>query len=266
MNPEDAEVNDDVIQIPKGITEQTLLEQMSYLMPIKILPKYSLAKHRPAAFAVIDEVKGFCLAGCGPLAPPTPDSTFDSAIEVTNGLALKFNRYGEPIIVVREWHKNPEPPHPPHCEAGSEQAELVEKLAWLEKVAALQVYKDCIGGWVGAERMKSKAEPAVLINDIFGFLYENQIRTVVVAGFCTNICDLQLVCPLLHARNSRLLPDLEDVVVCTSAVATYNLPLAACRQIGLVDEAAHPRGPNHYFGLNLMMHAGAILAEEVCFD
>ncbi len=254
--------DDGVIEIPQGITEQTLLEQLSYLMPIKILPRYSLVKCRPAALIVVDEVNGFGLVGCGPLAPPAPDPDTDDVIIRTVELARMFDYYREAIITVREWHKNPEPPHPPHCEAGSFQAQLVEPLAWLEQVAAHQVYKDCIGGWIGAE----EAVGCLLKNSLYQYLYTNAIRSIVIAGWCTNICDLRLVDPLIHARNKKLLPDLEEIVVCTSAVGTYNLPLAVCRQLKLPDERAHPRGPNHYIGLNLMQHAGAILAEEIVFD
>jgi hypothetical protein len=57
--------------------------------------------------------------------------------------------------------------------------------------------------------------------------------------------------------------DLEDIVVYEPACATYDLPLAVARDLGLTDTAAHPQQPAHHIGLYVMASRGALLAGEL---
>lgn len=252
--------------IPAGITEAGLVEHLRYLMPLSIDAEYHIDYDDRAALGIVDMVKGFCKPGCGPLAPPAPDPIMEATIGQVSGLATRFRHQGRSIMVWRDWHKAefPEPPFPPHCIENSEEAEMIDELSWLEDwdglVDGLVVKKGCINGWVGAESISTKG---LLNNIILDNLRTKRIQIIVIAGVCTDICDMQLVHSLLSARNCGLLPDLKDVVVCTSGCATYDLPLNVVRAIDLPETAAHPREAAEHTGLYLMQQCGAILARNI---
>ena len=86
---------------------------------------------------------------------------------------------------------------------------------------------------------------------------------MLVVGICTDICVMDFVLTLLSARNHGMAGDLEDIVVYEPACATYDLPLAVARDLGLPDTAAHPQQPAHHVGLYLMASRGAVLAGEL---
>ena len=251
------------LEIPNGITDAVLVEHLRALMPIVVEETVDLLNcyDRPV-LGVVDALKGFCKPGCGPLAPPAPDAVIDKTIEQIIWLANSFRLRELSIIVWRDCHSKLrlEPPFPLHCEDGTEEAELVERLTWLELFAGLIVNKQCIDGWVGAERLE---DGSLLKSEVFEFLLKNRTDAVVVSGFCTDLCDMQLVLPLLSARNSGLLPDLKDVIVFVPGCATYDLPLKAARGSGLSDTAAHPREALHHIGLYLMQHSGARLVRSI---
>ena len=249
-------------EIPKGVTEAGLVEHLKALMPISIMTEYCIDFDDHAALGIVDMVNGFCKPGCGPLAPPAPDPIMATTIGQVSGLATRFRNQGSRIIVWRDWHKADfsEQPFPPHCIEDTEEAELVEQLVWLESAADLIIKKPCINGWVGAEE---SAGGSCLLNPVYDYLRRLRINIMVVCGVCTDICVMQLVHSLLSARNSQLLPDLKDVVICTSGCATYDLPLNTARAIGLPETAAHPREAAEHIGLYLMQQAGAVLAQNI---
>src|SRR3546814_15350637 len=74
-------------------------------------------------------------------------------VEETARLARGFSGQGWPILAFLDTHVpgKPEPPYPPHCEAGTGEEELVPQLTWLgDDPHATLVRKDCINGFVGA--------------------------------------------------------------------------------------------------------------------
>lgn len=60
-----------------------------------------------------------------------------------------------------------------------------------------------------------------------------------VVGICTDICILDFVGTTLSARNTGLVPPLEDVVVYSKGCATYDLPVHVARNIK--GALAHPQ-------------------------
>lgn len=256
-------------EIPKHITESGLVEHLKLLMPINIITEYRIDKDDQAALGVVDMVNGFCKPGCGPLAPPAPDENIEAVINQIDSLARRFSGRNRSVIVWRDCHTEglPEPPFPPHCIEGTEQAKMVQQLAWLIRQAKRQVRKGCIDGWIGAERI-SKGEfldqkEYEMNNTVLNFLFGEKIAKIVICGVCTDLCDMQLVHPLLSARNAGLLPDLKDVVVFVPGCATYDLPLSIARANNQPESAAHPRDALQHIGLYLMQQSGAILAQNI---
>lgn len=62
---------------------------------------------------------------------------------------------------------------------------------------------------------------------------------VLVVGICTDVCVLDFVCSALSARNRGFLTPLEDVIVCSRACATFDLPADVARTHK--GAAAHPQ-------------------------
>lgn len=217
-----------------------------------------------AGLVVVDEVNGFCTPGFGPLAPAAPDVRIAAMIAETDLLARAFADRGNPIMVFRDTHVpgRAEPPYPPHCEIGTGQEELVQELAWLEACATAEFLdKDVINGFVGGMRPDGS-------NAVLEWISRNGVEQLVVVGICTDICVADFVLTMMSARNHHhgdapMLPRLRDVIVHEPACATYDLPLAVARGLGLPDVAAHPQALAHHMGLAMMQARGAVLTERL---
>ena len=123
-----------------------------------------LAEHLPVALeafqageqiglVIVDEVNGFATVGAGNMAPPAPNAQVAGMVVETDGLAKAFVERDRPIAAFLDTHipGKPEPPYPPHCEAGTGEENLVSELAWLETCPqATLIRKDCINGFVGS--------------------------------------------------------------------------------------------------------------------
>lgn len=232
-----------------------MAEDLNRLFPIA-LADYDLAARRPG-LVVVDEVKGFCAPGCGPLAPPGQDAMVDRMVAETDALARRFAERGRPILAFQDTHTPgvPEPPYPPHCEAGSGQEELIDELAWLEDYEhALLLRKDCINGYVGA------IHPTTGRNAVRDWVNRRRLDTIVVTGICTDVCVMDFVLTMLSVRNHGLTPSLTDIVVLEPACATYDLPREAAEALGLPETAVHPQKEAHHMGLYMMATRGAVLA------
>lgn len=241
---------------------QAMLDMMRVDMPIAILSNYRITSDRTAMLIPVDLVNGFCKPGCGPLAPPDYDPTINYMI-VQNILLIKdFIKAKQMVVFMRDCHQGEERPYPPHCQAGTFEAELVEPFNTM--AANMQVIaKDCVNGWIGAEA----GDESLTRENALKFLI-NKVKpeVIVVTGICTDICVKELVQSLLSARNRQLIPSVVDVVVDLAACATYDKPLEVCRDLGRPEIEAHPRWPFEYIGRLLMQHSGAILANNVDFD
>jgi nicotinamidase-related amidase len=215
---------------------------------------------RRCGLVVIDEQNGFATVGAGPLAPVEPNAQIARMVAETDRLARVFEQRGLPIAVFMDWHATdrPEPPYPPHCLAGTSEAELVPDLAWLENSPVSTLLRaDCINDFIGS------IDTATGRNAIVEWVTGHQLDTLVVVGICTDICVAEFVATMLSARNHTLMPPLRDIVVYEPGCATYDLPRARTGGLGLPVTAAHPQAEAHHLGLWLMASRGAVLASEI---
>lgn len=209
---------------------------------------------------IVDEVNGFATVGAGNLAPPAPNAQVTQMVAETDRLARGFDARDLPIVAFLDTHEpgKPEPPYPPHCEAGTGEEDLVPELSWLEGCAnANLIRKNCINGFVGAIDSQTNA------NHIVNWVNKNQLNSTLVVGICTDICVMDFVLTFLSARNHGLMPTLTDIVVYEPGCATYDLPRAAVTDLGLPDTASHPQDLTHHMGLYFMQSRGARLANAV---
>lgn len=235
-----------------------LLTRLRQELPVVAEP-FPLSGRR-CGLVIIDEQNGFATVGAGPLAPTEPNAQIARMISETNRLARLFEARGLPVAVFLDWHADdrPEPPYPPHCLAGTAEAELVPALAWLADSPAATVLKaDCINDFVGS------IDPETGRNAIVEWVNGWQVDALVVVGICTDICVGEFVATMLSARNHRLVPPLRDIVVYEPGCATYDLPREKAEALGLPATAAHPQAEAHHLGLWLMASRGAVLASQI---
>ena len=242
--------------MPDHAIEDSVLESVSRDLPI------ALGQFDPAAQAtglvIVDEINGFATVGAGNLAPPAPNAQVARMVDETDRLARRFEAAGWPILAFLDTHVpgKPEPPYPPHCEAGTGEEELVPALAWLADAGtATLVRKDCINGFVGAIRDGR--------NRVVDWANDNRLAAVLVVGICTDVCVMDFVLTLLSARNHDMMPTLKDIVVYEPGCATYDLPAATAAELGLPATATHPQMATHHLGLYFMASRGALLAGEL---
>lgn len=208
---------------------------------------------------IVDVVNGFATVGAGNLAPPADNRQVTRMVEESDRLARTFADRGWPVLAFLDTHEpgTPEPPYPPHCEKGTGEEELVPALKWLEEspVATL-VRKDCINGFVGAIGPDGE-------NAFVDWVNENRIGNLIVVGICTDVCVMDFVLTALSARNHRLMPPCREIYVYDAGCATYDLPKAVAKELGLPETASHPQALNHHIGLYFMASRGARIVGDV---
>ncbi|XP_039058552.1 nicotinamidase 1-like [Hibiscus syriacus] len=208
---------------------------------------------------LVDLVNGFCTVGAGNLAPVEPDKQISCMVQESVRLARLFCEKKWPVFAFLDTHHPdiPEPPYPPHCIAGTDEARLVPDLQWLENEAnATLRCKDCIDGFLGSVEKDGS-------NLFVDWVNKNQIKAILVVGICTDICVLDFVCSALSARNRRMLTPLEDVIVYSGACATFDLPVHVAKDID--GAVAHPQDLMHHIGLYIAKGRGARIVSEVSF-
>lgn len=208
---------------------------------------------------IVDEVVGFAGVGGGNLAPPVENAQVTRMIAETDRLARAFTARGWKILAFLDTHVpgKPEPPYPPHCEAGTGEEELVPALRWLERDAnTTLVRKDCINGFVGAIGPDGG-------NRVVEWVKANRLATILVVGICTDICVMDFVLTSLSARNHDMMPTLKEIAVYDAGCSTYDLPRATAEKLGYGATASHPQGPTHHMGLYFMASRGARIVGEV---
>ena len=234
-----------------------LVNQLRAAMPIRMEPL--TVGGQKTGLVVVDEVNGFATVGAGYLAPPAPNAQVTQMVEETDRLARAFSEQKRPILAFLDTHVpgKPEPPYPPHCEAGTGEENLVPQLEWLaqDKHTTL-VRKDCINGFVGSITPDGR-------NRVVDWVNQHKLEAVLVVGICTDICVMDFVLTFLSARNHDLMPSLKDILVYEGGCSTYDLPRATAETLGLPPTAAHPQEVTHYMGLYFMASRGARLVEKV---
>ncbi|MBA0715934.1 hypothetical protein Golax_014808 [Gossypium laxum] len=220
---------------------------------------FVLSKDVKTGLVLVDVVNGFCSVGAGNLAPVKPDKQISYMVKESARLAKLFCGEKWPVFAFLDSHHPdiPEPPYPPHCIAGTDEARLVPDLQWLENEAnATLKCKDCIDGFLGSVEKDGS-------NVFVDWVKKNQIKAILVVGICTDICVLDFVCSTLSARNRRMLTPLEDVIVYSGACATFDLPVHVAKDIN--GALAHPQDLMHHIGLYIAKGRGARIVSEVSF-
>ncbi|KHG14902.1 ATP-dependent dethiobiotin synthetase BioD [Gossypium arboreum] len=218
-----------------------------------------LSKDVKTGLVLVDVVNGFCSVGAGNLAPVKPDKQISYMVKESARLAKLFCGEKWPVFAFLDSHHPdiPEPPYPPHCIAGTDEARLVPDLQWLENEAnATLKCKDCIDGFLGSVEKDGS-------NVFVDWVKKNQLKAILVVGICTDICVLDFVCSTLSARNHRMLTPLEDVIVYSGGCATFDLPVHVAKDIN--GALAHPQDLMHHIGLYMAKGRGARIVSEVSF-
>jgi len=235
-----------------------LVNQLRATMPIRLEP-LTVGGAQKTGLVIVDEVNGFATVGAGYLAPPVPNAQVTQMVDETDRLARDFSKGARPILAFLDTHVpgKPEPPYPPHCEAGTGEENLVPKLEWLEQDKhTTLVRKDCINGFVGSIAPDGR-------NRVVDWVNQHKLEAVLVVGICTDICVMDFVLTFLSARNHDLMPSLRDILVYEGGCSTYDLPRATAEKLGLPPTAAHPQDVTHYMGLYFMASRGARLVDKV---
>ncbi|KAK9285626.1 hypothetical protein L1049_024823 [Liquidambar formosana] len=209
---------------------------------------------------LVDIVNGFCTVGAGNLAPRQPDKQISGMVDKSVKIAKVFCEKKWPIFAFLDSHHPdvPEPPYPPHCIAGTDEAKLVPALQWLENEPNVTLRcKDCIDGFLGSIEKDGS-------NVFVDWVKTNQIKVVLVVGICTDICVLDFVCSALSARNRGFLTPLEEVLVYSNGCATFDIPVHVAKTTK--DVTAHPQELMHHIGLYMAKARGAKVVSEVSFD
>ncbi|XP_031114577.1 nicotinamidase 1-like [Ipomoea triloba] len=210
---------------------------------------------------LVDIVNGFCTVGAGNLAPQKQDKQIDRMVGEAVKLATMFCcKKKWPVFAFLDTHHPdiPEHPYPPHCIAGTPEAELVPDLVWLEDQPNVTLRrKGCIDGFLGSLERDGT-------NVFVNWVKSNGIKSILVLGICTDICVLDFVCSTLSARNSGMLSPLEDVIVYSPGCATYDLPVDVAKNIK--GALPHPQEMMHHIGLYMAKGRGAKIVSEVLFE
>src|SRR4029450_965066 len=160
-----------------------LVNQLRATMPIRLEP-LTVDGGQKTGLVIVDEVNGFATVGAGYLAPPVPNVQVTQMVEETDRLARACSKGGRPIVAFLDTHVRgkPEPPYPPHCEAGTGEENLVPQLAWLEQDAhTTLVRKDCINGFVGSIAKDGS-------NRVVDWVKRPKLGAGLGGGICTDIC------------------------------------------------------------------------------
>lgn len=170
------------------------------------LDRVELSSLKPGktALLVVDMVNGFAVEGT--LASPR----VGALIPVIAALARSCDAAGIKKIAFADRHPKGAgefQTFPPHCVAGTKEAELVEELK--EIGGFLLIPKNSTNGFLEEEFLR--------------FIGSNPgIDTFIIAGDCTDLCILQLALTLKAHFNRLNLPS--RIIVPWNAVDTYDAP------------------------------------------
>ena len=244
-----------------------LLSELQTALPVQV-ERVALADHRGnVGLIVVDVVRGFTregsLSDAASMAP---------MVDAVDGVIRELQqRLGDRLrlLLLRDTHHAdiPEPPYPPHCVKGSGEDELDPDLTWAADLpGAVTLDKDCINGFVGA---MERAGGGVWRNRLCDWVVDNQFKTLVLVGDCTDICVSDLAVALLSARNHGMLgaatpEDREayvagitglQIMVHAGACATFDLDPVLLP--GGQEFLRHPGAVAHHVGLWVAASRGA---------
>lgn len=237
----------------------TIKDSIQEQMPVHPKTVYLGLNDRPG-LVIVDLIKGFTEVGAGPLAPLEPNDQINSMIREISTIADLFNKRGQPMFFFRDSHdpQKFEPPYPPHCLEGTEEAEIADELKWLATSAHITFQKkECINGFVGAMDKNGQ-------NHFINWVKDHKLTHLIFTGICTDVCVMDLVLISLSARNRTFFgSDLKEIIVYEPGCATYEITHEMCEKYALPDETRHPQALAHHLGLYFMASRGAIIANEL---
>ncbi|XP_050205892.1 nicotinamidase 1 [Mercurialis annua] len=241
------------------VSSSSSLQLLKHELPVH-QDSFHLTGDVKTGLVLVDLVNGFCTVGAGNLAPTQPDKQISTMVEESVKLARIFCDNKWPVFAFLDSHHPdiPEIPYPRHCIAGTDEANLVPELQWLENEDNVTLRrKDCLDGFLGSIQEDGS-------NLFVDWVKNNQIKIVLVVGICTDLCVLDLIGSALSARNRGMLLPLEDVIVYSRACATFDLPVHVART--LKNAIPHPQELMHHIGLYMATARGAKVVSEVSFS
>lgn len=243
-----------------GIDQAMLMNLLSKSIPLKVLPVANV-KGKRVGHVIIDAIRGFCVVGCGNLAPKVRDIRIEKAIAYNSAIAKVVLDNNGRVCTIRDVHSADtlEFPYGPHCIKNSGEEILVDELLWLNgRLGVTDIPKHCINGLIGTMRFGGG-------NDFIEWVIREQIDVIVISGFCTDICVMEYSQVLMSVINVRGIQSLEQVIVIPNACATYDFSAEAAIAAGC-PEGAHPADLYHYVGLSLMQKSGITIAQNISFE
>lgn len=198
---------------------------------------------RVALFSV-DMINGFCYEGV--LSSPRIQAVIPAVVEAFKGAYAIGVRH---FILAQDCH-SPEAVEfvdfPPHCLTGTSEAENIPELARLPFADLYTVItKNSLNAFHGTQ-LNAWLEA------------HRDLNTAVVVGDCTDLCVYQMAMHLkLHANAHNLKM---RIIVPENAVQTYDLPVAAAREI---DTLPHSGDVLHLLFLYHMRLNGIEVVQEI---
>lgn len=244
-------------------SREAALEALRHFMPLA--PAQADLGRGRVGLVLVDPVVGFTTRGA--LSDPESMQPMVTAIDALCRELLE--RLGErlAIFVFRDHHgpDQLEPPYPPHCQEGTGEEVLDERLRWLEGRPEVTLFdKDCINGMIGSLVPEAGDAAAPRYRSVFAeWVTGRGLEQLVVVGDCTDICVLDFVVSTLSARNHGMLGESRKampVQVFEPGCATYHLPDPA--SLGLPVTARHERELSHHAALYFMQARGAVICDR----
>lgn len=168
------------------------------------------------AVMAVDMIEGFCREGA--LSSPRVNRLIAPVVQ----LFREAHRAGVRNFLLSQDHHREDSvefgAYPPHCVAGTREAETVRELLELPFAGEYVVInKNSINSAIGTE--------------LDGWLNAHpEVNTFVVVGDCTDLCTYQLAMHLRLRANAYNLP--HRVIVPANCVDTYDMPVAVARSVG----------------------------------
>lgn len=189
---------------------------LKQLQPVSLQQAAPSAQH--TAIISVDVINGFCYEG--PLASPR----VAGIVEPITGLFTRAWEYGvRHIALVQDTHE-PDAVEfaqwPPHCVRGSAQSETVDAFKSLPFFTQMSVME------------KNSIHSGINTGLIDWIAARPQVETFIVTGDCTDLCTYQLAMHLRLDANARQVK--RRVIVPENCVQTYDLPVSAAQQAGIL--------------------------------
>jgi nicotinamidase-related amidase len=208
-----------------------LSEWYAGLRPITLAA--AIAQPARTVLCTIDMLNGFCYEGT--LASPRAAACVQP---IANLFQRAYERGVRNFVSIQEWHSEQAEEfkaYGEHCVRGSREAELVRELASLRFVRDIEIVHKNSLHTIVETTMEQWLENHSLVD------------TFIVTGVCTDLCTYDLALDLKLRGNTRDIP--RRVIVPANCVNTYDLPVAAAKQIGALP---HDGELAHVYSLYMM--------------